>query len=156
MNGVPDNYPRILGFVEPTEVLIGVLLIATGFILGLSLASIIADRLAEYGIAQKSNGFELKSVFGPTVDHGAWNPAEIRRNPSVDELATQEERVLRLLIANGGRMPQSDLSSDTGWSKAKVSRLLNEMEERGDISRVHIGRSNLIVLGRYGAHPEVE
>ncbi|MFC7008859.1 helix-turn-helix transcriptional regulator [Halalkalicoccus salilacus] len=60
---------------------------------------------------------------------------------------TDEEEVLRLLVSNGGRMKQSRIVESTGWSKAKVSRLLSSMEERGEITKLTHGRENLIFSG---------
>lgn len=66
--------------------------------------------------------------------------------PTGTEL-TDEEVVLQLLSTNGGRMKQSRIVEDTGWSKAKVSRLLSSMEEHDEIEKRTHGRENLIFLG---------
>ncbi|AGB38217.1 helix-turn-helix transcriptional regulator [Natronococcus occultus] len=66
------------------------------------------------------------------------------------ELLSDEERVLRLLRQNGGRMKQGSIVSETGWSNAKVSQLLSQMADDGDIEKLRIGRENLITL------PEVD
>ncbi|EMA33206.1 helix-turn-helix transcriptional regulator [Halobiforma nitratireducens] len=62
------------------------------------------------------------------------------------ELLADEERVLRLLKQNGGRMKQANIVTETGWSNAKVSQLLSQMDEDGDIEKLRIGRENLITL----------
>ena len=61
-------------------------------------------------------------------------------------LLSDEERVLRLLEAEGGRMKQVDIVEATDWSNAKVSQLLTEMAEAGQIDKLRIGRENLISL----------
>lgn len=66
---------------------------------------------------------------------------------------TDEEAVLRLLVSNGGRMKQSRIVESTGWSKAKVSRLLSSMEERDEITKRTHGRENLIFLGTIDERP---
>ncbi|MFC4551537.1 MULTISPECIES: helix-turn-helix transcriptional regulator [Halorussus] len=68
--------------------------------------------------------------------------------PSVsdEELLTDEARVKKLLDENGGRMKQVNIVDETGWSKSKVSMLLSEMEEEGDISKLRVGRENIISL----------
>ncbi|MEM4781433.1 MAG: hypothetical protein QXG03_07740 [Halalkalicoccus sp.] len=75
------------------------------------------------------------------------------RNPEPDpfddvdeELLSDEERVLRLLEANDGRMKQATIVTETDWSNAKVSQLLSAMEEAGEIEKLRIGRENLITL----------
>ncbi|MDZ7746702.1 MAG: hypothetical protein U5K28_09410 [Halobacteriales archaeon] len=62
------------------------------------------------------------------------------------ELLSDEERVLRLLEANDGRMKQGTIVEETGWSNAKVSQLLSAMDEDDEIEKLRIGRENLISL----------
>jgi len=69
-----------------------------------------------------------------------------------DAVLTNEERVARLLDGNGGRMLQSDMVEAADWSKATVSRVLTRMEEAGEITRVDIGRGNLVA--RPGDEPD--
>ena len=63
-----------------------------------------------------------------------------------EELLSDEERVLRLLEANGGRMKQARIVKETDWSNAKVSQLLSGMDEDDEIDKLRIGRENLISL----------
>jgi uncharacterized membrane protein len=63
-----------------------------------------------------------------------------------ERLLSDEERVLRLLQAEGGRMKQVDIVDETDWSNAKVSQLLSSMAEEGHIEKLRIGRENLISL----------
>jgi len=62
------------------------------------------------------------------------------------EMLSDEERVLRLLEANGGRMKQARIVKETDWSNAKVSQLLSSMEDDDAIDKLRIGRENLISL----------
>jgi len=68
------------------------------------------------------------------------------------ELMTDEDRVLALLSESGGRMKQVDIVEETGWSKSKVSMLLSEMDEEGQISKLRVGRENII--SRAGDEPD--
>lgn len=63
-----------------------------------------------------------------------------------DEFVTDREHVQRLVRENGGRMKQSEIVNAVDWSKAKVSRLLAELEEEGRITKLRLGRENLICL----------
>jgi len=63
-----------------------------------------------------------------------------------EELLSDEDRVMQLLEENGGRMKQVNIVEETGWSKSKVSMLLSEMEDGGDISKLRVGRENIISL----------
>jgi hypothetical protein len=61
-------------------------------------------------------------------------------------LLSDEERVLDLLEERGGRMKQTEIVEETDWSNAKVSQLLSEMDENGEIEKLRLGRENLITL----------
>ena len=57
-----------------------------------------------------------------------------------------EERIRRLLSSHDGRLKQSQIVDGTEWSKSKVSRLLSSMEDDGEITRIRLGRENLVCL----------
>jgi len=59
---------------------------------------------------------------------------------------TDEEVILDILKDNDGRMKQARIVDETGWSKSKVSMLLSEMEDDGDITKLRMGRENIISL----------
>jgi hypothetical protein len=61
-----------------------------------------------------------------------------------EELLADDDRVLRLLDEHGGRMKQVNIVEETGWSKSKVSMLLSDMEEADQISKLRVGRENII------------
>lgn len=63
-----------------------------------------------------------------------------------EKVVTDEDRVLNLIRENGGRLPQSRIIDKTGWSKSKVSRLLSKMEDNQQISKINIGRKNIVIL----------
>ncbi|WP_408958481.1 helix-turn-helix transcriptional regulator [Natrinema sp. 74] len=71
---------------------------------------------------------------------------------SEEELMTDEDRVVKLIRENGGRMKQVNIVEETGWSKSKVSMLLSDMEDDGTISKLRVGRENIISLE--GFEPE--
>lgn len=70
------------------------------------------------------------------------------REPAIPEtdLMTDEDRILSLLRDNGGRMKQVKIVEQTGWSKSKVSMILSEMDEEELISKLRVGRENIISL----------
>ncbi|MFP8957987.1 DUF4897 domain-containing protein [Natrialbaceae archaeon A-CW3] len=84
-----------------------------------------------------------------TVDAAATPPADPIPD---DELLSDEDRVTSLIRDNGGRMKQVNIVDQTGWSKSKVSMLLSEMESDGTISKLRVGRENIISLE--GFEPE--
>lgn len=71
---------------------------------------------------------------------------------AVPEPLTDEDRIQQLLDESGGRLRQSEIVSETDWSKSKVSRLLSRMEDDDQITKITVGRENLIT--RRGDEPE--
>lgn len=74
----------------------------------------------------------------PKPSHESAEPA-----PPTEPL-TDEDQIQQLLGEHNGRMHQSEIVTATGWSKSKVSRLLTRMENDGQISKISVGRENLI------------
>lgn len=69
------------------------------------------------------------------------------REPTTDpDVLTDREEVRRLISENGGRMKQAEIVDAVDWSKAKVSRLLADLEDDGEITKLRLGRENLICL----------
>ena len=77
---------------------------------------------------------------------------EITPGISDADLRSDDERIIVLLKKHGGRMKQVDIVSNTDWSKSKVSMLLSEMEEDGVISKLRVGRENIVSLA--GQEPD--
>jgi hypothetical protein len=69
-----------------------------------------------------------------------------------EELLSDTDRVLQMLESNGGQMKQVAIVENTDWSKSKVSMLLSDMEDDGHISKLRVGRENIISLR--GHEPE--
>ena len=79
-----------------------------------------------------------------TPQEPAVSPADLR---------SDADRIEELLEANGGRMQQADIVDATDWSKSKVSTLLSEMAEEGRVSKLRVGRENIVSLA--GHEPDV-
>ena len=90
------------------------------------------------------------SAVGPSRTDAAGDGVEEGDETGDDEpdlsLLSDEERVERLLDANGGRMRQADIVAETGWSDAKVSQLLSAMADEGRVEKLRLGRENLISM----------
>ncbi len=63
-----------------------------------------------------------------------------------EEVLSDDERVLRMIETEGGRMKQKHLVEETGWSEAKVSKLTSRMEEEGEITKIRLGRENILEI----------
>lgn len=94
----------------------------------------------------------------PDTDEGSpdtetgQQPAPTSTQQETPEVRSDENRVLELLGDNDGRMKQVDIVDETEWSKSKVSMLLSEMEEDGQISKLRVGRENIISIA--GEEPD--
>lgn len=66
--------------------------------------------------------------------------------PEASPIETDEDKILKLLKASGGTMRQSDITEKCGFSKAKTSQLLTELERRGFLARYKKGRDKIVTL----------
>jgi len=120
---------------------------------GLEPAAIGAVALLAVGVALLSGFWYRRRTPGAAGGGGTVGNGGEAVDPSLDDpavaddpLLSDEERVLRLLEREGGRMKQVDIVEATDWSNAKVSQLLSEMADEERIDKLRIGRENLISL----------
>ncbi|WP_128905506.1 helix-turn-helix transcriptional regulator [Halorubrum amylolyticum] len=75
--------------------------------------------------------------------------------PPIDEdLLSNEEQVLRLVEANGGRMKQKRVAEELDWTAAKTSQVVTGLREEGDLDGFRLGRENVLSLPDYDAGVE--
>ena len=65
--------------------------------------------------------------------------------PRIAELPEDLHELYDLLLKKGGRVTQKDLRGDMKCSEAKVSLMLDDLENRGYIKKIKKGRSNIII-----------
>lgn len=136
---------------EPTSqsnsdmlVLVGVFVVVVGLV-----------GAAVYQSGALSRGDGVPSDGAAKAAGAATEPSTPDAEPAGipdEELLSDNDRVVKLLEDNGGRMKQVNIVDETEWSKSKVSMLLSEMEDDGDISKLRVGRENIISLA--GQEPE--
>ena len=63
------------------------------------------------------------------------------------ELNMEEKKVIAILESEGPVF-QSDLIDKTGFGKAKVTRILDKLENRGYVERKRRGMSNIVLLSK--------
>lgn len=81
------------------------------------------------------------------IAHGpASEPATAPKKIDVSSLDADEKKVAAIIQEKGGSAFQSDVISGTGFTKVKVSRILDKLEHRGILERKRRGMANLIVL----------
>lgn len=70
--------------------------------------------------------------------------------PPPEELLSNEERVLRLLNEQGGRVKQQDVVEELGWSDTKTSEVVSELRETDRVEVYRLGRNNVLALPETG------
>jgi uncharacterized membrane protein len=90
---------------------------------------------------------QASAATGEQAEAGQQAPAV-----SDEDLLSDTDRVQQLLEDNGGRMRQSAIVEETEWSKSKVSMLLSDMADEEEITKLRVGRENIISLP--GHEPE--
>ncbi|NHN41011.1 hypothetical protein G9C85_05085 [Halorubellus sp. JP-L1] len=132
-------------------------------VLALVAVLVAAFAVREYGgdlvTTDGSRGDDADATADATTESaagsGASDPDASNAAPAVadEELLTDEDRVVSLLEEHGGRMRQVNIVDQTGWSKSKVSMLLSDMEDDDVISKLRVGRENIVSLD--GHEPDV-
>ncbi len=144
VNGEPNANPNGSEDDDPWMLFTGiiVLVLGIGIIVAWRRDATVFERLVPANTAEQSRDSTEPSASESTDD------------PAVpdEELLTDEARVRSLLEENGGRMKQVRIVEETGWSKSKVSMLLSDMEDEGELSKLRVGRENIISLD--GHEPE--
>jgi len=62
------------------------------------------------------------------------------------ELLSNEEQVLKLLRAEGGRVKQQALATELDWTAAKTSQVIGGLRDDGELETFRIGRENVVTL----------
>lgn len=74
-------------------------------------------------------------------------PASPPSKPEISKVFESEEDVVASIVReHGGAMMQSELVKKTGFSKSKISTLLNKMDKAGRVQRIKKGRENMVRL----------
>ncbi|ELZ00093.1 helix-turn-helix transcriptional regulator [Natrialba asiatica] len=63
-----------------------------------------------------------------------------------------EDKVLRLLVKRGGRVDESTVREETGWSEDRLEAVIDSMEDDNQISAITVGRKRVIC--RRGFEPK--
>lgn len=87
---------------------------------------------------------ETTGDMGAEASSGEQEHVEEREGET--EVVSDDERILRMIEAEGGRMKQKHLVEETGWSEAKVSKLTSRMEDEGEITKIRLGRENILEI----------
>jgi len=143
-----------VGTLAQTSGDIGGMVVAAVALVALGLAGMAVWRADLSAVLSRSENGDTRdgpaSAESPAEPEPASDPEAAEQTEP--EGPTDQERVVRILDTNDGRMKQARIVDETGWSKSKVSMLLSEMEDDEEISKLRVGRENIISLS--GNEPE--
>jgi uncharacterized membrane protein len=71
---------------------------------------------------------------------------EKQEQPIVPQMESDEDKIIRLLKSAGGSLYQSEITKQTKFSRAKTSKLLGALENKGIIKRYRKGRDKIVTL----------
>ncbi|ELY67544.1 helix-turn-helix transcriptional regulator [Natrinema versiforme] len=85
---------------------------------------------------------------GSSLANGAVDPDDgpTSRAEILEYGLTPEEYVRAVLVEHGGRLKQQRFIDRYGWSRATLSRLLSDLEDRDVVERYRIGREKVVCL----------
>lgn len=140
------------------------ILLFSGFLGGLSLAQILlslglqgSTRIAAGSVTQvPSLDIQAEKVLEGSYEDSLENvsieePHPVRANVYPTEvllraLEGDERKAVELIASKGGRILQNELVNSLDFSKAKVSRVLMNLERRGIITKKKYGLTNCISI----------
>ncbi|MYL18230.1 helix-turn-helix transcriptional regulator [Halorubrum distributum] len=93
---------------------------------------------------------DASSSDGADADAGGESEGGSDEAPPVDsDLLSNEEQVLRLIEAQGGRMKQKQVAEELDWTAAKTSQVVTGLRDEGDLDGFRLGRENVLSLPDY-------
>ena len=135
--------------MEDTTPLLTVIVLAAVFIVLL----LLVVYLLRYIVLEQKKKRALKEKPDTDADEQEYmdehedNSSELSADTDLDRYLKEDERnVLNILRQRGGVCSQSTLRIAGDFSKATLSRLLKELEERNIIKKEKRGKKNLVIL----------
>jgi len=136
---------RVSSFWETA--LIAVLFLLISALIGIRMGDVLSKRELEMSslpFVVNAAGNTDESVHTHADDQ--WASESYLSPETPPKLLSDEGKVVRLLVANDGRIRQHQIADETGWSKSKVSRICSQMHADGTIEKQSVGRENVIVF----------
>ncbi|MFQ6120608.1 MAG: helix-turn-helix transcriptional regulator [Methanosarcinales archaeon] len=104
------------------------------------------EAVAGFTLAIGIGIFGLFLILGSRRVEGIGFQQKSKFKQKVKSLQGEEEKIYQIISDADGSIFQSDIVNKTGFSKVKVSRILDRLETKGIVERRRRGMSNLIVL----------
>lgn len=124
---------------EPIIVFVSLFILITALVAGTAAAYLFMSRVPT--VPPTSPGSTAASPAVPSAPGGPGLEGLVLRLLDGDE-----RRLMRVIVESRGDVLQRDLVSRTAFSDAKVSRLLDRLEERGLVVRERQGMTNRVRL----------
>jgi len=137
--------------------LVAVLFVLISVLIGIRTADVLSERELEISslpLVANPAGDTAESAHAHTDSPRAYETYLSPETPP--RLLSDEGKVVRLLVANNGRIRQHRIADETGWSKSKVSRICSQMHADGTIEKRSVGRENVIVFADRPADDEMQ
>ncbi len=125
--------------VDTQNLVIAVLVLVIAIMAGWLLYNAYFAKPAPSGAAPAS-----PAEAGTPAHEAKAAPARKKKIAAAD-LDSDEARVVAIINEGNGSVYQSDILKKTGFSKVKVSRLLDRLEQKGLLERKRRGMTNLVV-----------
>ena len=100
--------------------------------------------MSAFGIAflMLGAGFYLLFMVKPSAEE----PKKNFKHVDASKLSNEENKVYEIIKAKEGSAYQTDLIRETGFSKVKITRILDRLEAKDILERKRRGMTNIIVL----------
>ncbi|MEM4554969.1 MAG: MarR family transcriptional regulator [Candidatus Anstonellaceae archaeon] len=85
-------------------------------------------------------------AFNSKVQPLSSSEKKVSNSIDISSLSLEEKKIIDILKENDGSVFQSDIKNKLGYSKVKVTRLLDKLEQKGIIERKRRGMANLVLL----------
>ncbi|MFA9415093.1 helix-turn-helix transcriptional regulator [Natrinema sp. HArc-T2] len=144
-SGEPLQLLRTTSFGDVA--LVAVLFVLISVLIGIRTADVLSEReleISPLSLLANTAGNTAESPHAGTDSPRAYETYLSAETPP--QLLSDEGKVVRLLVANHGRIRQHRIADETGWSKSKVSRICSQMHADGTIEKRSVGRENVIVF----------
>jgi hypothetical protein len=121
--------------------------------IGVVAAGAYVYRRRERGAGEGGAGAADHGVTGG--DGAAATAAAAADDEPPEELLSPEERVLRYVRDNGGRVKQQAVVTEFDWTAARTSQVVGSLRDDGRVETFRLGRENVITLPDVGVEGEV-
>lgn len=102
--------------------------------------------ILSYGIGFVMLVIGVYLLFIPRFNPAEEEPKHDIKDIDKSKLDEEENKCYEVIKNKGGSAYQTDLITETGFSKVKITRVLDKLESKGILERKRRGMTNIIVL----------